>query len=236
MRKGSRIGAFAVLAVAALVAVTAPAPCGAEVKGQRPMMIVEDVFQFTPGAWSDYLIHDRSKQEYYRMSIATLERLDRNGKPCSWMEIGVTPEKEPPVVTRLLVEQTKTGPGEIYEVIVQVRGYAPFTVPESFFRGEDKDVGNFKTTAVAKRVERRVVPVAGRSVGAWDVEAVDAAGDVTAALVSEEVAPIGVILAESPQVDMVLSDWGTGAKSKIEGTPVNFYVWLMMQMGDALTK
>jgi len=111
MRKGSRIGAFAVLAVAALVAVTAPAPCGAEVKGQRPMMIVEDVFQFTPGAWSDYLIHDRSKQEYYRMSIATLERLDRNGKPCSWMEIGVTPEKEPPVVTRLLVEQTKTGPG-----------------------------------------------------------------------------------------------------------------------------
>ena len=236
MRKGSRIGAFAVLAVAALVAVTAPAPCGAEVKGQRPMMIVEDVFQFTPGAWSDYLIHDRSKQEYYRMSIATLERLDRDGKPCSWMEIGITPEKDPPVVTRLLVEQTKTGPGEIYEVIVQVRGYAPFTVPESFFRGEDKDVGNVKSTAVAKRIERRVIPVAGRSVRAWDVEAVDAAGDVTAALVSEEVAPIGVILAESPQVDMVLSDWGTGAKSKIEGTPVNFYVWLMMQMGDALTK
>jgi len=97
-------------------------------------------------------------------------------------------------------------------------------------------VGNVKSTAVAKRIERRVIPVAGRSVRAWDVEAVDAAGDVTAALVSEEVAPIGVILAESPQVDMVLSDWGTGAKSKIEGTPVNFYVWLMMQMGDALTK
>jgi len=59
---------------------------------------------------------------------------------------------------------------------------------------------------------------------------------VTAALVSEEVAPIGVVLAESPQVDMVLSDWGTGAKSRIEGTPVNFYVWLMMQMGGALAK
>jgi len=236
MRKGSRIGVFAVLAVAAVVAMAASAACGAEVEGQRPMMIVGDAFQFTPGAWSDYLIHDRTKKEYYRMSIATLERLDRDGKPCSWMEIGVTPEKDPPVVTRMLVEQTKTGPGEIYEVIVQVRGYAPFTVPESFFRGEDKDVGNVKSTAVAKRIERRVIPVAGRSVRAWDVEAVDAAGDVTAALVSEEVAPIGVILAESPQVDMVLSDWGTGAKSKIEGTPVNFYVWLMMQMGDALTK
>ena len=236
MRKGSRIGVFAVLAVAAVVAMAASAACGAEVEGQRPMMIVGDAFQFTPGAWSDYLIHDRTKKEYYRMSIATLERLDRDGKPCSWMEIGITPEKDPPVVTRLLVEQTKTGPGEIYEVIVQVRGYAPFTVPESFFRGEDKDVGNVKSTAVAKRIERRVIPVAGRSVRAWDVEAVDAAGDVTAALVSEEVAPIGVILAESPQVDMVLSDWGTGAKSRIEGTPVNFYVWIMMQMGDALTK
>ncbi|HOG08850.1 MAG TPA: hypothetical protein PK983_12210 [Syntrophales bacterium] len=236
MRKGSRIGVFAVLVVAAVVAMAASAACGAEVEGQRPMMIVGDAFQFTPGAWSDYLIHDRTKKEYYRMSIATLERLDRDGKPCSWMEIGITPEKDPPVVTRLLVEQTKTGPGEIYEVIVQVRGYAPFTVPESFFRGEDKDVGNVKSTAVAKRIERRVIPVAGRSVRAWDVEAVDAAGDVTAALVSEEVAPIGVILAESPQVDMVLSDWGTGAKSRIEGTPVNFYVWIMMQMGDALTK
>ena len=49
-------------------------------------------------------------------------------------------------------------------------------------------------------------------------------------------APIGVVLAESPQADMVLSDWGTGAKSRIEGTPVNFYVWLMMQMGGALAK
>lgn len=51
-----------------------------------------------------------------------------------------------------------------------------------------------------------------------------------------EVAPIGVIMAESPQIGMYLSDWGGGAKSKIEGTPVNFYVWLMMQMGGALTK
>jgi len=152
------------------------------------------------------------------------------------MEVGVTPEKDPPVVTRLLVEETKTGPGEILEVIVQVRGYDPFTVPESFYKGEDKEVGDFKGAAVARRIDRRVVFVGGRSVTAWDVEAVDAKGAVMAALVSEEVAPIGVVLAESPDVDMVLSDWGTGAKSRITGTPVNFYVWLMMQMGGALTK
>ncbi len=236
MRKGSRFGMLVALAVAAVAAMTAATAQGADVKGQRPLMIVGDTFRFTPGAWSDYLIHDRAKKEYYRMTVATLERVDRDGKPCSWMEIGVTPEKDPPVVTRFLVEETKTGPGEIHEVIVQVRGYEPFTVPESFYRGEEKDVGKFKGTAVAKRIDRRVISVAGRSVRVWDVEAVDAAGDVTAALVSEEVAPIGVVLAESPQVDMVLADWGTGAKSRIEGTPVNFYVWLMMQMGGALTK
>jgi hypothetical protein len=43
-------------------------------------------------------------------------------------------------------------------------------------------------------------------------------------------------MAESPLMGMYLSDWGGGAKSRIEGTPVNFYVWLMMQMGGALTK
>jgi len=35
---------------------------------------------------------------------------------------------------------------------------------------------------------------------------------------------------------MVLSDGGTGAKTRIEGTPVNFYVWLMMQLGGELAK
>lgn len=98
--------------------------------------------------------------------MATLERLDRNGKPCSWMEIGITPEEDPPVVTRFLVEDTETGPDEINAIVVQVRGYEPFTVPESLYRGEAKDVGKFKGTAVAKRIDRRVVPVAGRSVRA----------------------------------------------------------------------
>ena len=210
----------------------------AEVQGQRPMMIVGDAFQFTPGAWSSYYVHDRAKKEYYRMYIATLERLTRDGKPCSWMEVGVTPEKDPSVVTRFLVEETPKGPGEMLDVIVQVKGYAPFTVPESFYKGEgeDRDVGNFQGAAIAKRIARRVIPLGGRNVNAWDVEAVDAKGSTLGVLVSEEVAPIGVIMAESPLMGMYLSDWGGGAKSRIEGTPVNFYVWLMMQMGGALTK
>jgi hypothetical protein len=42
-------------------------------------------------------------------------------------------------------------------------------------------------------------------------------------------------MAESPLFGMYLSDWVGGAQSKMEGTPVNFYVWLMMQMGGALS-
>jgi len=223
-------------AVVVVAGLFVPQGQAAEVEGQRPMMIVGDAFQFTPGAWSSYYVHDRAKKEYYRMYIATLEKLTRDGKPCSWMEVGVTPEKDPAVVTRFLVEETRSGPGEILDVIVQVQGYSPFTVPESFYKGEKKDVGDFKGAAVARRIARQVIPIGGRNVNAWNVEAVDAGGGTMEALVSEEVAPIGVIMAESPQIGMYLSDWGGGAKSKIEGTPVNFYVWLMMQMGGALTK
>ena len=227
------------VAVAIATACLAPAQGqAAEIKGQRPMMIVGDTFRFTPGAWAVYFIHDREKKEYYKMYIATLERLNCEGKACSWMEVGVTPEKDPAVVTRFLVEETRNGPGEILDVIVQVQGYSPFTVPKSFYKGDasEKDVGNFQGAAVARRIAKRIIPIGGRTVNAWDVEAVDAKGSPMDALVSEEVAPIGVIMAESPLFGMYLSDWGGGAQSKMEGTPVNFYVWLMMQMGGALTK
>lgn len=235
-----RIRSCIVWFVAVVLEVGTLVPQGqtAEIEGQRPMMIVGDAFQFNPRAWSNYYVHDRARKEYYRMYIATLERISRDGKPCSWMEVGVTPEKDPAVVTRFLVEETKSGPGEILDVIVQVQGYAPFTVPGSFYKGEemDKKIGNFQRAAVAKRIAGRVIPIGRRTVNAWAVEAVDAKGETLEALVSEEVAPIGVIMAESPFFGIYLSDWGGEAKSKIEGTPVNFYVWLMMQMGGAVTK
>jgi hypothetical protein len=97
-------------------------------------------------------------------------------------------------------------------------------------------VGQFQGAAVAKRIARRVIPLDGRTVHAWDIEAVDAKGETMDALVSEDVAPVGIILAESPIMGMYLADWGAGAKSKIEGTPMNFYLWLMTQMGGALSK
>jgi hypothetical protein len=168
--------------------------------------------------------------------MATLEKLKQDGKQCSWMEIEMLPESGPSVVTGLLVEETKQGPGELLEVIVQVKGYSPFTVPRKYYEGENKEVGEFHTTQIAKRIALRTFDLSGRSIAAWEVEAVDDKGNKTEALVSEQILPIGLVLAETSQTNMYLKDWGVNAKSRIDGTPMNFYLWLMMQIGAGLTQ
>jgi len=212
------------------------AALAADIQGQKPVMFIGNAFQFVPGAWSSYYVHDKEKNEHYIMHMATLERLKQDGKQCSWMEIEMLPESGPSVVTRLLVEETKQGPGDLLEVIVQVKGYSPFTVPRKYYEGENKEVGEFRTTQIAKRIARRTFDLSGRSIAAWEVEAVDDKGNMTEALVSEQVLPIGVIMAETSQAGMYLKDWGLSAKSKISGTPINFYLWLMMQIGAGLTQ
>jgi len=162
----------------------------ADIQGQKPVMFVGDTFQFVPGAWASYYIHDKGKNEHYIMHMATLERLKQDAKQCSWMEIEMLPESGPSVVTRLLVEETKQGPGDLLEVIVQVKGYSPFTVPRKYYEGENKEVGEFRPTQIAKRIVRRTVDLSGRSIVAWEVEAVDDKGNKTEALVTEQILPI----------------------------------------------
>lgn len=58
MRRVNRLRDLVVLAVAAAAVMTAATANGADIEGQRPLMIVGDAFRFAPGAWSDYLIHD----------------------------------------------------------------------------------------------------------------------------------------------------------------------------------
>ena len=208
----------------------------ADIQGQKPVMFVGNAFQFVPGAWASYYIHDKAKNEHYIMHMATLEKIKQDGKQCSWMEIEMLPESGPSAVTRILTEETKQGPGDLLEVIVQVKGYSPFTVPKKYYEGENKEVGEFRTTQITKRIVRRTFDLSGRNITAWEVEAADDKGNISEALVSEQVLPIGVILAETSQAGMYLKDWGMNAKSKIDGTPMNFYLWLMMQIGAGLTE
>ena len=205
-----------------------------EIKGQKPMMLIGETFQFVQGSWSRYFIHDKVKNEYYQMSIAILEKERRDWKDCSWMEVEIISENNPPVVTKFLAEETKEGPGDLKEVIVQVKGYSPFTVPGSFYEGKDKEVGDFKTAHVVKRIEKNLINYKNKTLNVWKVEAQDPKGKTIDALISEEVLPIGVVMIESPESGMYLDDWGMNAKSRIEGTPLNFYIWLIHQTFDGI--
>jgi hypothetical protein len=209
---------------------------GAGIEGQKPMMVIGDVFHFTPGSWAVYRINDRVKNEKYRMYISVLEKTRYNEKPCSWMEVEVTPETASPVASRFLVEETKEGPGELFDVMVQVKGYSPFTVPKQLYEGKEREIGQFQSSYVAKRTARKTVTLNNRTLPVWEVEATDKKGRRIKALVSEETPPLGIVTAETEKTDVYLDSWGTDAKSRISGTPISFYLWLVMQLGRSLVK
>jgi hypothetical protein len=208
----------------------------AEIQGQRPLMVIGDFFRFIPGSWATYTIKDRVGDETFRVYVATLEKVKQNEKLFSWMEVEVMPEKAPTVITRFLVEETKDGPGELLDVTVQVKGLPPFKVPRRFYEGKEKEVGDFQNSYVAKRIARRSIVLNGKSIDLWDVRATDRKERKIVASVSEEVPPLGIVRAESEKTSMVLDKWGMDAKSKIEGKPIDFYLWLIMQIGRGLVK
>jgi len=208
----------------------------ADIEGQKPVMFVGDAFQFVPGAWSRYTVRDTAKGEQYRLWIATLAKGKASGGPSSWMEIEVVMADTPTVVTRFLVRETPQGPGELLDVIVQMKGYTPFVVPKKYYRGQDKQVGNFQAAHVLRRVGERTLTLCGRDIPVVDVEAQDAAGKPVTATVSEAVLPIGVVAAEANGMTMTLEDWGADGKSRLDGSPMNFYLWLLMQVGQGVFK
>jgi hypothetical protein len=204
--------------------------------GQRPLLIVGDQFQFTPGSWASYRIEDKKKNEPYRMRISILERDKKKRPAASWMEIAVESRGNPTVVTRLLAEETPQGPGKIHQVIVQAEGYSPFNVPKKYFQGKNAEVNAPIPVQVLQKLERRTVTIGKRAVQAWDVEARDQSGERTRAIVSEEVLPIGIVEAENSDIKMSLADWGLDARTQIKGRPRAFSIWILEQLMNGLGK
>lgn len=225
------------IVLAALVLLVLPWPAAAQqIPGQKPWIVVAERFQFTPGAWASYEVTDKVAREVYRLYVATLEREKKQRRPASWMEIGVESADNPAVVTRLLAEETVEGPGKLLKVIVQVAGYAPFTVPKKYFEGEHAQVSPARTVEIARTLERRTVAVGSREIDAWEVEARDTSGAALHAVVSERVLPIGVVEAESDAMRMVLLDWGTDARTKISGAPRPFTLWILEHIANEMGK
>ena len=202
---------------------------------QRQMIIVEGQFQWVEGSWARYDVVDKLKKENYKLTFAVLERKQVKGKPFRWMELEATLEKEPKVVTRFLSEETPDGPGKLEEVVVQVEGMKAFRVPKKYLDPEKgKSANPVVPAAVLKRLAERKVSVAGKQVNVIEVEAEDGKGRPLKAVVSLEVAPIGVVEAENDAVVMKLTDFGGGAATRISGPVLNFYLWIMERLSGAL--
>jgi len=220
------IGCF-VLTAAATLSAASPAQ---DIPGQKPMVIIADTFQFIPGTWADYTIFDKEKNETFRFYFAVLEKQMVKGKPCWWIEIEVESEDLPVVVTRILAEETKNGPGELRKATIQVAGYSPFTVPSSFLRGEEAEVGQMQTAHIVNRFEEQKITHKGKTVNAYIAEVEYDEGRKMSATVSLELPPIAIFSCEDDTLRMTINDWGNDAGSKIEGLPIPFFLWIVEQV------
>lgn len=217
---------MSVLVAVAFVFIGAAPIAGQEIKGQRPVMMIGDVFQFNEGSWATYTVHDRKDDSYYSMTMSILESVRRGQKDCAWMEVEIETEKEL-VVTRFLTEKTKTGPGDLFEVIVYVYGLEPFRVPQSMLKDANKEVPPLQVGHVNKRIEQRQMSFGGESLDVWTIEGTDSQGGAMSAMVSLDVAPIGMLMADTDEASMYLEAWGGGATTRIKGKPKGFLTWVM---------
>lgn len=223
-----------ILAAVAFVVTGAAPVAGQEVKGQRPVILVGDAFQFNEGSWATYTLHDKKDDSYYSMTMSILESVRRGKQECAWMEVEIETAKEL-VVTRFLTEKTKTGPGDLFEVIVYVHGLQPFSIPKSMLKDTNKQVPPMQVARVARRVEQRQMAIDGESLNVWAVEGTDPQGGAMSAMVSVDVAPIGVLMADTRDISMYLEAWGGGAKTRIKGKPRGFMTWLLGLIGQGMS-
>jgi hypothetical protein len=232
------IGLFFLLALTGHAADKTP-----PIPGQKPLLVIGDSFRFVEGSWAKYRILDKTKNETYLMELSILgqeqKKVRKKLTTFRWMEVRVEMPKNPVVVTRFLADETPQGPGELQDVIVQVEGYSPFSVPKKFYKENKKGnpgVMQVKPVQGVKNVEKRIVEHKGERIEVIDVEAVDADGRPLRASVSEALPPIGLFSAETADIKMDLEDQGLNAKSRITGTPMNFYLWVISQVADGLSE
>ncbi len=206
-----------------------------QIQGQKSMLVIDDTFQFIPGTWARYTVRDKKKQEDYDMILAVLEPEKRREGPCFWIEVTIKARNSPRVVTRFLMPKTRQGPGNPLEAIVQIKGYDPFTVPESFMKGKDAEVGQQQKYHLSRKIRKSSFKLkSGGMVEIWKVDAVNNSNKHVTAWVSKRLPPLGVYKIDTPETGMYLRQWGTRARSRITGTPMNFYLWLTSLVGNAL--
>ena len=206
------------------------------IPGQRPLLLLDNAFQFISGSWADYTYFDKQKNESTRLYFSILDRETVKNAPYIWMEIEAAVKDAPVVVTRVLIEEKKAGPFRIDQAIVQVQGYSPFSVPQKYLEGQDQQVGQFQTAHIVSQLAQQVIEHNGKKINAITAEAATDKGDKMSITYSLELPPIAVYQAENKDFRLSINDWGMDAKSKINGPPESFLLWVMEQVNNAISK
>jgi len=205
-----------------------------QAESQLKIPIPSGHFNYINGSWSSYVIFDKTNFTYSYMDIAI-----RNNESCAyiqgcvWMELKVRLMGKPEVVTRLLVERDKDGPGRILKVAVWVEGYQPFWVPESFIEKGNNKVTKFTSIELAMPQDTRIGRFRGKLATLTKFVLRNKEDSITAYL-AKEVAPIGIVALESPSMDMYLLDWGMKKESWMPEEPVSFYWWILNEIFKAV--
>lgn len=205
------------------------------IPGQKPMLLLNNAFQFISGSWADYTYFDKQKNESTRLYFSFLERESVKNVPYIWMEIEAAVKGSPVVVTRVLIQEKSAAPFRIDQAIVQVQGYSPFTVPQKYLEGQDQQVGQFQTAHIVRQLAQQVIEQKGKKINAITAEGETDQGDKVTVTYSLELPPIAVYQAESKDFRLSVNDWGMNAKSKINGEPESFLSWIMEMIDDAFT-
>ena len=203
------------------------------IPGQKPMLLLDNAFQFISGSWADYTYFDKQKNESTRLYFSFLERESVKSVPYIWMEIEAAVKGSPVVVTRVLIQEKSAAPFRIDQAIVQVQGYSPFTVPKKYLEGQDQQVGQFQTAHIVRQLGQQVIEHKGQKINAITAEGATDQGDKVTVTYSLELPPIAVYQAESKDFRLSVNDWGMNARTKINGTPESFFMWIMEQVDNA---
>jgi hypothetical protein len=207
-----------------------------KIPGQRPMLLIDNTFQFITGSWADYTYFDKQKNESNRIYFAILERENIKGVPYFWMEIEADMQDGTSAVTKVLVEEIKNGIGKIDRAIVQVKGYTAFEVPKKYLEGQDQQVGQFQPAHILKRLEQKTIQHKGKTIDIITAEAETDKGETISVTISLNLPPITIYKAEGKDFRMTVNDWGMGAQTKIIGEPESFFMWILDQVASGLAK
>ncbi len=199
-------------------------------QGQKPVPMVAGEFRFVPGTWGLYEMNTAGDPQTQRIYFAILDEVKQRKGKAYWMEIEAYANDQPAVVTRMLVPETGAGPGDALKAYVQLTSFRPFEVPRKYLKPDPKKkqdgVGRFVKYDLANKPKAEEITWKGRPLNATTVAATDAQGQPTSAIISADVPPLCVVKLDSPDAQIKLLDWGTGAQTKIVGKPVGMWRWV----------